>query len=175
MSVRFSKLRELIVFSMLGSLMLISKIVFEPLPNIHPLAALTVTYTLVYRKKALFPIYIYVFLQGLYSGFSMWWIPYMYIWTILWGFAMLIPKNISLKTGAVVYPLVCAAHGILFGTLYAPAQAIMFHLSFKAMIAWIGAGLYFDIIHACGNFVAGFLVIPLSQVLKRLKNANLKS
>ena len=70
---------------MLGTIMFVSKIVMEALPNIHLLGTLTMTYTVVYRKKALIPLYVYVFLNGLYAGFSLWWVPYLYIWTILWG------------------------------------------------------------------------------------------
>lgn len=163
-------LRELILFAMLGALMLIGKIVFEPLPNVHPLAALVVVYTLVYRSKALVSIYVYVFLQGLISGFNLWWLPYTYIWTVLWGIAMLLPKNMPTRVAVFIYPLVTAFHGIMFGTLYAPAQAIIFGLDFSGMIKWIIAGLPFDALHAVGNFAAGFLILPITKVLRKLEN-----
>ena len=73
----------MIVFAMLGTIMFCSKILLEVLPNIHLLGMLTMTYTVVFRRKALIPIYIYVMLNGLYAGFNIWWIPYLYIWTIL--------------------------------------------------------------------------------------------
>ena len=153
---------------MLGALMFCSKIIMEALPNIHLLGMLTMTYTIVFRAKALKPIYVYVFLNGLYSGFSMWWIPYLYIWTILWGITMLLPKNMPNKLGYVVYPLICGLHGIAFGILYAPAQAVMFGLNFQQMLTWVAAGLPFDILHGVGNLAAGFLVIPLTQLLRKM-------
>ena len=52
----------------------------ELLPNIHLLGMLTMVYTIVFRIKALIPIYVYVFLNGIFAGFSPWWIPYLYIW-----------------------------------------------------------------------------------------------
>jgi len=125
-------------------------------------------YTLVFRKKALFPIYVYVFINGLYAGFATWWIPYLYIWTVLWAVTMLLPKNMPKKIAIVVYPLVCGLHGLLFGTLYAPAQALLFGLDFKGMISWIIAGLPWDAVHAAGNIVTGFLIIPLSELLRKL-------
>ncbi len=167
------RLRDLIVFAMLGALMLIGKIIFEPLPNVHPLAALVMIYTLVYRSRALIPIYVYVFLQGLISGFNLWWIPYTYIWTVLWGLTMLLPKKIPTGIAIFTYPILCAFHGILFGVLYAPAQAIIFGLDFSAMIKWIIAGLPFDLLHAGGNLAAGFLVLPISRALKRLEGDTL--
>lgn len=162
--------QDMVIFAMLGALLLIGKILFEPLPNIHPLASLIGVYTVTYREKALIPIYVYVILQGLFSGFNMWWIPYTYIWTCLWALFMIIPRNIAKTRALYIYPLICALHGILFGTLYAPAQALIFGLNFSGMIKWIVAGLPFDLLHAGGNFVAGFLVLPLSNVLTKITN-----
>ncbi|MBE6634879.1 MAG: hypothetical protein E7617_01585 [Ruminococcaceae bacterium] len=161
--------REMVIFPMLGAIMLISKLVMEAIPNVHLLGALTMTYTIVYRKKALIPIYIYVLLNGLYAGFNMWWVPYLYIWTLLWGVTMLLPRNMNARTACMVYPVVCALHGLLYGTLYAPAQAVMFGLDLRGMIAWIIAGLPFDAIHAAGNFAVGFLIEPLSRLITRLE------
>ena len=159
---------ELVLFPMLGALMFCSKIIMEALPNIHLLGMLTMTYTLVFRKKALIPIYIYVMLNGLFAGFSMWWVPYLYIWTILWGLTMLLPKRMPKKLCLVVYPLLCAIHGFAYGMLYAPAQALMWGLDFQGMIAWIIAGIPFDLIHGVSNFAVGFLILPLSELLQKL-------
>ena len=70
-----ARIREMVIFAMLGTLMFCSKILLEVLPNIHLLGMLTIVYTVVYRRKALIPIYIYVFLNGLFAGFNMWWVP----------------------------------------------------------------------------------------------------
>ena len=153
---------------MLATLMFCSKILMEALPNIHLLGMLTMTYTIVLRKKALIPVYVYVLLNGLYGGFSMWWVPYLYIWTILWAVTMLLPRNMPKKIACVVYPVVCALHGFLFGILYAPAQAIMFGLNGEQLVAWLVSGISFDIIHGIGNFVAGLLILPVSEFLKKL-------
>ena len=153
---------------MLGTLMFISKILMEFLPNIHLLGMLIMVYTIVFRKKALIPIYLYVFLNGIFAGFSPWWIPYLYIWAILWGITMLLTRNMPKKVARVVYPIICALHGILFGTLYAPVQAILYGFDLKQTIVWIIGGLTFDILQCIGNLCAGLLVLPLSEVLKRI-------
>ncbi len=170
---RNRRIFETCLFSMLGTIMFCSKIMMEFLPNIHLLGMLTMVYTLVFRTRALIPIYVYVLLNGLYAGFSMWWIPYLYIWTILWGVTMLLPKHMSRQVGAVVYPSLCAFHGLAFGILYAPAQALMFDLSWKQTVAWIVAGLPWDAIHMAGNFAAGLLILPLYQVLSKLVKSKL--
>ena len=161
--------REITVFGLLGALMYASKVVTSILPNVHLLGMFTMVFTLVYRKKALFPIYTYVLINGIFAGFAVWWIPYLYIWTVLWGVTMLLPQDLPPKAKPIVYMLVCAAHGLLFGTLYAPAQALLFGLNFRGMIAWIIAGLPWDAIHGCSNFFAGMLIVPLTRLLRRLE------
>ena len=86
-------LRELCVFAMLGALMFASKLIMEVLPNIHILGLLIVVYTIAFRAKALIPIYIWIMLNGLLAGFATWWIPYLYVWAVLWGMTMLLPKK----------------------------------------------------------------------------------
>ena len=160
-------LADLIVFAMLGAVMFVSKIVLEVLPNIHLLGMFTMTFTIVYRKRALIPIYVYVMINGLYAGFALWWIPYLYLWAILWGITMLLPKHLPDKYAVPLYAGVCSLFGMAFGTLYAPAQALMFGLDFRGMIAWIVAGLTFDAVHAAGNLAAGLLIVPLAKALRK--------
>ena len=163
-----SVIRDIIIFAMLGTIMFISKLIMEFLPNIHAVAMFIAVFTLVYRWRALIPIYVYVFLVGLVNGFNLWWYPYIYIWTILWGVTMLLPQNMTRKVAVVVYPVVCALHGFAYGTLYAPAQALFFGLNFEQTVAWIVAGLGFDVIHGVSNFAVGFLILPFSELLHKL-------
>ena len=163
--------RETAVFAMLGAVMYASKMIMEIAPNVHLLGVFTIAFTVVYRKKALYPIYTYVLLNGIFSGFATWWIPYLYIWAILWGATMLLPKNMPKKIRPIVYMVVCALHGFLFGTLYAPAQALLFGLSLKGMMAWIIAGLPWDFVHGVSNFFCGILIVPVISILRRLENS----
>ena len=160
---------ELVLFAMLGMIMFVSKIVMEFLPNIHLLGMLTMVYTLTFRTKALIPIYVYVLVNGLFAGFAPWWVPYLYIWTVLWGVTMLLPKQMPKKVACVVYPLVCGLHGLAFGILYAPAQALMYGLSWDATVAWVVAGwLWADPAMAIGNTLAGLLIVPMVELLSKL-------
>lgn len=164
------KLKEIALFALLGVLMFTSKKVMEFLPNIHLVGALTVAYTIVFRSKALFPIYIYVFLDGLFGGFQPWWIPYLYVWSVLWGAVMLIPKKLPNKFAVPICIIICGLHGFLFGVLYSPVQAIMFGLDFKGTIGWIISGLPFDIIHGISNLLVGTIILPITTVLKKALN-----
>ena len=165
---------EITIFAMFASLMLASKKLMELIPNIHLVGMFIILLTNKYRKKALIPIYIYIFLDGLISGFAMWWIPYLYIWAVLWGVVMMLSGRLTRKTKMIAYPFANGLFGLSFGILYAPAQALMFNFSFKQTIAWILAGLPFDAIHAVGNFALAFLVLPLSDALDKVEKLTLR-
>lgn len=158
--------REIAVFAMLGAVMYASKIIMEFAPNIHLIGVFIVAFTVVYRSKALYPIYIYVLLTGMFGGFASWWYSYLYIWTVLWGAVMLLPKTMPKGIRSFVYMTVCAAHGFLYGTLYAPMQALLYGMSFSKMIAWIIAGLPWDFLHGVSNFFCGILIVPIISVLR---------
>lgn len=166
-----ARVRDLCIFAMLGTVMLCSKLLMEALPNVHLLGMLTVAYTAVYRTRALIPIYIYVFLNGLIAGFNLWWVPYLYIWSVLWGLTMLLPRRMPRVASCIVYPLLCGVHGFAFGTLYAPAQALMFGFNAEKTLAWIVAGLPFDLIHGISNTVMGLLAYPVTVLLRRLSKS----
>lgn len=158
--------KEITVFGMLGALMYASKLLMDALPNIHLIGVFIVALTVVYKKKALYPIYVFVMLTGLFNGFNAWWFAYLYSWAILWGMTMLLPKNIPEKIKPFIYMAVCGVHGFLFGIICAPAQALFFGLSFKGTLAWIAAGFSFDLIHGISNIICGTLILPLIKVLK---------
>lgn len=147
-----------------------SKLIMEVAPNVHLLGVFTVALTVVYRKKALYPIYTFVLLTGFFAGFSTWWVSYLYIWAVLWGAVMLLPRALPKKIRPLVYMGVCAAHGFLYGTLYAPTQALLFGLDFQGMIAWIVAGLPWDAVHGISNFICGILIVPIINIIRRVEN-----
>lgn len=166
---RWLTVREMTVFSMLGALLFCSKLLMEWAPNIHFVALFIITFTLVYRAKALIPVYLFVLLTGVYGGFNVWWIPYLYIWLPVWGITMLLPRRMPKGVAVAAYMLLGGLHGLAYGTLYAPAQALFFKMDFQMTLAWIISGLPFDFLHAAGNLAACTLVLPLTTLLQRLE------
>lgn len=159
---------DMALFAMLGAVLFVLKIVFEPLPNIHPVCALIMTYTVVFRRRAFIPVGVFVLVSGVFYGFDIWWLPQLYLWFIYVLLTLTVPKNISKKADAIVYPVLCALFGLIYGILYAPGQALLFGYDFTKMIRWIEAGLPFDALHAAGNFGFGLLILPLSELMKKL-------
>ena len=92
-----------------------SKMLMEALPNIHLLGMFTLLLTLVYRWKALIPIYLYAILLGVTYGFDpLWWPIHLYVWTVLWAIGMLLPRNLPKKAEVILYPLLCALLSVIW-------------------------------------------------------------
>jgi len=162
--------REMVLFALLGGLMFAQKCFLEQLMSVQFMALLIVSSTLVYRVKALYPVYIYVLLYGMRAGFSAWWLPELYIWLPLWGMAMVLPRNLPRKFAAPMYMLACGVHGLAFGAMFAPVWALYAHLSWEATLSWIAAGLVTaDAIHCVNNIVWGVLILPLADLLRKLE------
>ena len=161
--------REICFLSLLGALMYASKVVMAMLPNIHLIGVFVIAITVVYGKKALYSIYVFVLLCGLLDGFGIWWLAYLYIWLPLWGVTMLLPKDMKPSAKPFVYSSICMLHGFLFGLMFVPTQALITGLDLKALLLWVGAGFYFDLVHGISNFFLGFAICPIIKVLKEIK------
>ena len=158
---------------MLGSLMFLTKFLMQNIPNIHLLGLFIAVAAVLYRTKALIPLYIYVTLDGIVHGFALWWVPYLYIWLPLWGMILLAEKlKIPTKIKPAVYMCICGIHGLSFGLLYAPFQALVYGLSLNQTIAWVIAGLPFDITHAISNFIAASLTLPICRTVSNVTKNN---
>jgi len=162
---------DLAKFGMFGAIIYASKVAMASLPNIHLVAVFIAALTLVYRKKAIFPVIVYILFEGIFGGFTIYWLPYIYIWLMLWGVFMLMPQNISEKAKPWVYMITIGLHGLLYGTLCTPIIALALRMDFKASIAWIASGLSYDAIHGISNFCLGILIVPITRLLKRLERA----
>ncbi len=163
-------LRHLVIFALLGTILFASKQALELLPNVELVSTLIVVYTLVYRRQALIPVFLFIFLEGAFWGFSLWWFPYLYLWPILWGVTMLLPRTMPRRLQIPVYAGVCALFGLAYGSLYAPYQAAVFlGWDLKKTLAWIAAGLPWDLVHALGNLALGLLIVPLSALLRDME------
>lgn len=163
--------REICIFAMFGAMMFASKVLLEAIPNVHMLGMFTMLFTVVYRAKGLIPVYCYVAIVCVYGGFAPWCLIHLYVWAILWGLTMLIPERLPNGVKAVIYPVVCALHGLSYGFLCGLSQVPIYYggLTVEKLLAYTASGFYFDVIHAIGNFGFGLLVLPLSLLLRKLE------
>lgn len=158
--------KEVVLFGLFPAMMFGTQWAMQAIPNVHLTGIIIVIMTHLFRAKALIPLYIYVVLMGIYLGFTLWWVPYLYIWTILWAMAMLIPKNVSAKWGMILYPIVCGLHGFLYGTLWGLSQPFLTNLPWSGLGIYILHGIKFDLIHGVSNTVLGTLILPICESLR---------
>ena len=165
---------EVAVFAMLGTVMFAGKKIMEFLPNVHPLTMLTMVYTVVYRKKGIIPVIVYLLLDTVVTGGITWIVPYYYSFPLCWFVTPLLPEYLPKWQMQILYSAVCALFGLAFGTLYAPWQAFMFHLNWEKTVAWILAGLPWDAVHAVGNLAASLLILPLAALLRKMERLTVR-
>lgn len=158
---------EIVLLGMLGAIAYVGQVALSFLPNIEVVSILFLVYTKIFGKKALFPIYVFVLLEGIFWGFGSWWIMYLYVWAVLWGITMLLRRNDS----AVFWAVINGAFGLVFGALCSITQGVMFGIC--SGFAYFISGIPFDIVHCIGNFLTALflykpLTILLSKVMKTL-------
>ncbi len=160
------KISETVTWGLLGAILFVSQLAMAPLPNIEPVTTLIIVCTLIYRRQVFFIIYIFVLLEGLLFGFGIWWISYLYIWSIL-ALLVLALKKID---NTVLWAVVSGAFGLLFGALCAIPYLITGGAG--AAFAYWSAGIPYDILHCIGNFVLTMVLYkPLTRLLKKLRLA----
>lgn len=162
---RGSKLniREVVLFGVLGALTFALQVVMGPLPNIEPVSLLVMLFAVVFGWKSLYPIYIFVAMEILFYGFSLWNVYYLYIWTIL-AVAAILLKNMEHPLG---WAILSAVYGLLFGALCAIVDVFIGGFSYAAA-KWV-SGIPFDVTHCIGNFVMALLLFaPLRKLITRL-------
>ena len=150
--------------ALLGAVLYVGQVALAFLPNVEVVSVLVLAYTLHFGRKALFPIYVFVFLEGITYGFGLWWVMYLYVWLVLYGVVRLLRRNTSL----VIWAVVNAFYGLSFGALCTIPYLILGGPG-MALASWT-SGLLFDIFHGIGNFVVTLILYhPLMRVLRYVR------
>ena len=162
------RLRALLRDALLAAILVFGKELLAFLPNVEIVSMLVMAYTVVYRFRALIPIYLFVLLEAVIYPFPPTVVMYLYVWAILFLVCLLLPRRVL---PAPVYMVVGGLFGLAFGALCAPVQAAFFHLSPAGTLAWIVAGFPMDVTHAVGNFAIGCLTPVVIRLLQRLEKS----
>lgn len=153
----------IVTMGLLTAILFLGQVGMAFLPNIEPVTFLIIAYTLVYRKRVFYIIYAFVFLEGLVYGFGIWWVSYLYIWSILALLTLLLQKNQSV----IIWSVIAGTYGLLFGAL--TAIPYLFAGGPGAAFAYWSAGIPYDILHCAGNFAVTLVLYrPVLHVLKKL-------
>ena len=148
---------------LLAAILLIGQVGMAFLPNIEPVSTLIILYTLTHKKYTFYIIYVFVLLEGILYGFGIWWVSYLYIWSIL----ALIVLALQKLDNAVLWAVVSGAFGLLFGALCAIPYLISGGIG--AAFAYWSAGIPYDILHCGGNFALTLILYkPLTRLIRKL-------
>ena len=156
-------IREIALFGMLGALTFGLKVAMSYLPNIEPVSLLVMIFAVVFGKKCLYPIYLYVLMEILLYGIGTWNMNYLYVWAILALAAYLMRK----VEHPLYWALLSGGFGLAFGLLCAPVDFLLGDIGF--VISKWAAGIPFDLMHCAGNFVIALLLFkPLRKLTEKL-------
>ena len=151
------------LFGVLGALTFALQVAMAPLPNIEPVSLLVIIFAVVFGFKCLYPVYVFVVMEILFYGISTWNIYYLYIWTILAVAAVLLRKQKS----AFSWALLSGAFGLAFGALCGIIDIFIGGFAYAAS-KWV-SGIPFDLLHCGGNFgIALIMFNPLRSVMEKL-------
>ena len=162
MAVTVQRTRELVVMGVLTAIVFVAQVALGFLPNIEVVTLLFILYTLVFGKKVFFMIYAFALLEGVFYGFGMWWINYMYVWSLQALVTLLFRK----QTSVWFWSILSGFYGITFGALCAIPYFFVGGPS-AAFSYWV-SGIAYDIPHCIGNFVLCLVLYkPLRYVVER--------
>ena len=154
---------EIALFGVLGGLTFALQVAMSGLPNIEPVSLLVMVFAVVFGKKCLYSVYVYVLLDILLFGIGIWNIYYLYIWAILAFVAIAFRKN----ENPLLWAVISGAFGLLFGAFCIPVDIFIGGFGYAAG-KWV-SGIPFDLLHCAGNFVIALvLFVPLRKLLEKL-------
>lgn len=155
------KLRELVLLSFLGAILAVSQIALSFLPNIEVVSLLIIIFGLVYGKKSIYSVAVFVVIQGLFYGFGTWWLGYAIIWPILIVLTLLLKK--WLAENYLALSIFSGAYGFFFGMLFSVPYIFISGWKF-AFLYWL-RGIPYDLVHMLGNY---FIMLLLGKVIYNL-------
>lgn len=155
--------REVVLFGVLGALTFAAKYAMSFLPNIEPVSLMVMLFVVVFGRKWVYPVYLYVAMEILFYGISLWNINYLYIWAVL-ALAAGCMKKMQHPLG---WAILSGAFGLLFGALCGIVDIFIGGFGYAAA-KWV-SGIPFDIAHCAGNFVIALLLfVPMRRLLEKL-------
>ena len=155
--------REMVLFAILGAMTFSAKYVISFLPNIEPVSLMVMLFAVVFGWKWVYPVYLYVVMEILFYGISLWNINYLYIWAVLAVVSMFLKDMKS----PLAWALLSGVFGLLFGALCGIVDIFIGGFSY-AVTKWI-SGIPFDLLHCGGNFVITLVLWkPLRTLLERM-------
>lgn len=156
------KTKDIVLIGLLSAILIMVQVGLAAIPNVELVSLLVIIYTIRYKKKALYIIYVFALLEGIIYGFGLWWIMYLYVWTILWFITIAFKTNES----NIFWAILSGSFGLSFGALCSIPYLFIGGIP-TAFAFWV-SGIPWDITHCIANFfVALFLFKPINYIFKQ--------
>jgi energy-coupling factor transport system substrate-specific component len=155
--------KDIVIIGMMSAVLITLQVTLSFLPNIELVSLFIILYTLIFGRKTIFIIYVFVAVEGMIYGIGPWWINYLYVWTVLFLVAHLLRK----QNFAFLWATVAGCYGLGFGALCAIPYFITGGAA-SGFAYWV-SGIPFDITHGIANFVVTLvLYLPLYRILNKV-------
>ena len=153
----------MVLFGILGAFTFAAKYVMSFLPNIEPVSLMVMLFAVVFGKKWVYPVYLYVAMEILFYGINLWNLNYLYIWAVLAVAACLL-RDMKHPLG---WALLAGVFGLLFGALCGIVDVFIGGTTYA--LSKLISGIPFDIAHCAGNFIIVLVIFqPLRELLEKL-------
>ncbi|MEW8956081.1 hypothetical protein [Clostridium sp.] len=167
MNGKSNPIKEMIILSLLGTIIFVLQTAMSFLPNIEPVSFLLIIYTLILGKKAIIPAMVFNMLIGILRGMGTWWLGYLIIWPLL-VLIVLLFKDI-IKDNFLGWSILSGIFGFVFGVFYALPQAVI--ISPSVALAYFIRGIPYDLVHMVGNY---FIMLVLGKRMYDVLSSLLK-
>ena len=160
---------DICLMAILGVVMYVLQVALGFLPNIELVSICVVLFTLVFKKRIIGILAVFILLEGLTYGFGTWWFMYLYVWPILAMLTYLFRK-IDTSLG---WAILSGAFGLLFGALCSIVYFIIGGIG--GGVAYFLSGIPYDIPHCISNFVLMLLLYKKLRTLLEKLDSKIKT
>lgn len=144
--------KDIATIGIMVALLIAIQVGLSFLPNIELVSLLIILCTIFFGWKTLYIIYIFVLVEGLIYGFHIWWICYLYVWTML----MLITMLFKHKKSPFFWAIISGGYGLSYGALC--TIPYFFIGGMPLAISTFITGIPFDIIHGVANYIIALVL-----------------
>lgn len=156
--------KDIALIGMMSAIVITAQVALSFLPNIELVSLLVILYTLVFGWRTLYIIYVFVAAEGLIYGFGLWFINYLYVWTVLFIIVMLFRRLNS----AFLWAVISGLFGLSFGALCSIPYFLSGGIA-TGFANWV-QGIPFDLMHGAGNFIVALILYrPLYSILTNIR------
>ncbi len=156
--------KDIVLMAIMLSVIEVVKFSLSFIAGVEMVTLLFIVYTLFFEKKMVYFLPAFYLTEGVLFGFHIWWVAYLYIWTILVFAVYFFRRNESV----LFWSILSGIFGLLFGALCSPVYFVT--LGSHVAISWWIAGIPTDILHGISNFILCLILFkPLNRVAKIVK------